>query len=291
MKRWRTPDGGTLAEGADGCFHLLDCAGAVARDYAPRIDSVQESLYTTIYVVSGGALIERMAVDTDAVSRTEERRELEGLAPLDPDESPTPADVRAALAARAEEEDQAAAKRRSRTEALARAPSDALPELEAPRYALAKRVVQYSDDIAKALLLVLSDLAELHDELDGRADAQSRVESAADELASAARLITYCADSDDGETPLFPYDFGPTPSAPQGPLLEALVAPLAELAGTPEADLLERLEELQREVVFHADVQYQFDALNTMRTFLRAATRIARAAPHVAAASLQLRGG
>jgi len=288
MKRWRTSDGGTLAEGADGCFHLLDSAGAVSRDYRPRIDSVEDSLYTTIHLVVDDALVERMAVDTDAVSRTEERRELEGLTPLGPDDSPTPAEVDAALAARAEKQGQAAAKRRSRIEALTRAPSDALPELEAPRYALAKRVVEYSDDIAKTLLLVLSDLAELYDELDGQADAQARVQTAADELASAARLVTFSGNSEDSATPLCPHEFGPTPSTPQGPLLQELVEPLAQLAGTAEADLLERLEQLQREVVFHADVQYQFDALHTMRAFLRAATRIARAAPHVAAASLRV---
>ncbi|MCA8926147.1 MAG: hypothetical protein KDD82_30350 [Planctomycetes bacterium] len=286
MKRWATADGVLAEVGGDG-FVLLDAEGQLAREFTPRIDSVEDSLYTTIYAVVGDALVQRLAVDTDALSRNEDRVELEGLRELGPEQPPTEADVRAALAARDARAGKAEERTRERIAALARSPSDALPELSSARQALAARVVRYSDDLAKALLHCLSELAELHDELEGRPDALPWVAAAAEELAGAARLITFSANPEDRALRLHPHRFGPTPTPPASPVLEALVEPLAWLEGTDHGELLERLEELQRDVIFRADMQAYFDAKETKAAYLRAATRVANAAPPLAAACLR----
>ena len=162
-------------------------------------------------------------------------------------------------------------------------------ELSVVRRALAARVAQHDDKLAHALLACLYLLAALHDRLteDAGAQALDPALGTARELAGAGRLITFTASAEDRELPLYPHTWGATPTRPTGPLLEDA----RRLLGAPSSttrqrgqELLAHLEELLRDVIFTADTQGYVDANANEVAYLRAATRISRAASLVAAA-------
>ncbi len=111
--------------------------------------------------------------------------------------------------------------------------------------------------------------------------------STAHELAGAARLITFTASTEDHELPLYPHTWGATPTRPTGPLLEDARRLLGEPSSATQQrgqELLHHLEELLRDVILSADTQGYVDANANEVAYLRAATRISRAASLVAAA-------
>ena len=135
-------------------------------------------------------------------------------------------------------------------------------ELHEERRALAARAERYGDELARALLALLDGLSGL-----GPQDSRA---AAAAALGAAARAICFRESARDRTTPLYPHDFGATPSRPRGPLL---------VEG--RAGLLAPLEDLLRELIFAADVQEYVDARGNSAAYLRAATQLARAAPHL----------
>ena len=162
-------------------------------------------------------------------------------------------------------------------------------ELSAARRALAARVVRHDDKLAHALLACLHLLAALHDRLaeDAGAEAIDSTLGSARELAGAARLITFTASAEDRELPLHLHTWGATPSRPTGPLLEEGRRLLGVPSSTTQQrgqELLDHLEELLRDVILSADTQGYVDANANEVAYLRAATRISRAASLVAAA-------
>jgi hypothetical protein len=156
-------------------------------------------------------------------------------------------------------------------------------ELSAARRALAARVARYDDKLAHALLACLHLLATLHKKLGEDAGALG----ATRELAGAARLITFTASAEDRELPLYPHTWGATPTRPTGPLLEDARSLLGEPSSATQQrglEFLDHLEELLRDVILSADIQGHIDANANEVAYLRAATRISRAASLVAAA-------
>jgi hypothetical protein len=162
-------------------------------------------------------------------------------------------------------------------------------ELSVARRALATRIAHHDDKLAHALLACLYLLKTLHDRLtkDAGAEALDPALGTARELAGAARLITFTASSEDRELPLYPHSWGATPTRPTASLLEDARRLLGEPNSTTRQrgqELLDHLEELLRDVIFTADTQGYVDANANEVAYLRAATRISRAASLVAAA-------
>ena len=158
-------------------------------------------------------------------------------------------------------------------------------ELSVARRALAARVAQHDDKLAHALLACLYLLATLHDRL--TQDAGAKALDPARELAGAARLITFTASAEDRELPLFPHTWGATPTRPTGALLEDARRLLGEPNSATQQrgqELLDHLEELLLDVILSADTQGYVDANANEVAYLRAATRISRAASLVATA-------
>jgi hypothetical protein len=162
-------------------------------------------------------------------------------------------------------------------------------ELSNARRALAARIAHHDDKLALALLSCLHLLAALHDRLteDAGGEALDPALGTARELAGAGRLITFTASTEDHELPLHPHTWGATPIRPTGTLLDDA----RRLLGVPNSatqqqgqELLDHLEELLRDVIFTADTQGYVDANANEAAYLRAATRISRAASLVAAA-------
>ena len=168
-------------------------------------------------------------------------------------------------------------------------PAAVQSELSAARRALAARVSRHEDKLAHALLACLYLLETLHDRLaeDAGAEALDPALGAARELAGAARLIIFTASAEDRELPLYPHTWGATPTRPTGPLLDDARRLLGEPSSATEQrgqELLGHLEELLRDVILSADTQGYVDANANEVAYLRAATRISRAASLVAAA-------
>lgn len=259
MKRWQLADGGTLEESehnGDMRYVQRDAEGTLCRTYEARTDSVEDSLYKTSFVVRAGRLTQHTVIETyDEPTETKERVVLEGLG----------------------QSEQSLAEQRVAT-----------PTVDGHKN-LTDRVRQHDDKLAAALLRELHGLAALRGELTKNASVEARKAFAAanDELEGTARIITFADTAEDREVAHYPHSTGATPKPPTGPLLEDARAVLGQPGNAMQQQarqLFDHLEELLRDLVFHADMQGYVDARGNESAYLRAATRISRAATLIATA-------
>ncbi len=188
MRRWRLTDGRTLAEAPSlgaAQYYQLDRAGEVERVYRESATKVQDELHRMSFVVLSRQLMRRHLIERGSgVPEDASGLELDGLTQLTAAESPTPDQVREAIARHAgggrgsEEEQQ---KKVDRMVEAAGAGARIVAR------GLAERIVRHDDELARAMLSSLRSLAELH----RSGPASESLRGATEAMALAARTISF----------------------------------------------------------------------------------------------------
>jgi hypothetical protein len=187
MRRWRLSDGRTLAEAPSIGkiqYYLLDRAGAVERAFAESATSVEGELHRLSFVVLGRQLMRRHTVERGGGSMQDVSGiELDNLTQLTAAEEPNPAQVRESIGRQQAAERAAEEERRSKMDHLAAVVGVSMRELAR---GLAERADRHDDHLARAMLVGLRSLAELHRTRRG----SDSLRAATEAIALAARLVS-----------------------------------------------------------------------------------------------------
>ena len=190
MRRWRLPDGRTLAEAPSFGkvqYYQLDRDGKIERLFGESSTSVQEELHRMSFVVLGRQLMRRHTVERGMRSPEDVSGvEIDGLTQLTALEAPVEAQVRASIAEHEASERAAEAERQVRIDRFSEAIGASARDVAR---GLADRVVRHDDELARAMLANLRSLAELKRARRG-SDAEP-LRGAAEAMALAARLISF----------------------------------------------------------------------------------------------------
>jgi len=232
MRRWRLDAGRTLAEAptlGKAQYYLLGKAGRVERLYAESATSIQAApagaerafdrlgdgvgeLHRLSFVVMGRQLMRRHVVERGS-SPTQDQSgvELDGLTQLTPQEHPTEAEVREALALH---ESGGRGLEEERQAKIDRMAESAGPGARALVRGLAERIVRHDDELAAAMLSCLRSLAEVHRSRGG----SDTLRAATEAIALAARLVALERGA-----------VGPAPPAPGDETTRTLIDSLDDL--------------------------------------------------------------
>jgi hypothetical protein len=216
VRRWRLPDGGTLAElTGGGVYARLSSQGVIVHVYREMLGGEDDSFSRYTYRVEGPALVCDDTCMTPRGTTVTTRSEIVGLRPLDTDEALTTAQIEAALAPRERKhqaaEDSILQEVRAIEQSLRIEPGG----LREAARRVADAMVRHKQEAAGALLAVVEKWSRLEKALDS--GAKAALQEAAPPLESACRIAT-----------LFQW---PDPPAP-GP----------EGASTLDPDLRQRLQ-------------------------------------------------
>jgi hypothetical protein len=187
MRRWRLPDGRTLAEAPSiGKFqyYLLGRTGGVERAFAETATSVEGELHRLSFVVLGQQMMRRHTVERGGGAMQDVSGiELDNLTQLTAAEEPSPAQVRESIARHTAPERAVEEERRGKVDHLAAVVGVSMRDLVR---GLAERADRHHDHLARALLTSLRSLAELHRSRRG----SDSLRAATEAIALAARLVS-----------------------------------------------------------------------------------------------------
>lgn len=188
MRRWRLTDGRTLAEAPSlgaAQYYQLDREGEVERVYGESATVVQDELHKMSFVVLSRQLMRRHVIERGSGSPEDASGvELDGLTQLTAAESPTPDEVREAVARHAAGGRAAVEEQQKKVDRLVEA---AGAGARVVARGLAERIVRHDDELARAMLTSLRSLAELH----RSGPASESLRAATEAMALAARTISF----------------------------------------------------------------------------------------------------
>ena len=292
MRRWKLPNGQVLAQINKDTFVCLDEANSIVNTHLPRAYAYEYDFYEWQFFVKENQFIEYMVIKGFDNERTKSRVVFDELHELDVMESPTLGEIHDAIATQKEHKAIAKLTASAMIDALAQVPIN-VPSLNIrQRRRLANRVMQYDDKLSKAMLELLTTLADFYLLIEGAA--LQEIDRLVELLDIASAFLTFDPQRSDSSVPLLSVDVESTPRKPDEPILYVLIEPrqrLTELlpqrgnSRFQKALLsISKMEDLTRKLVFAADVQSYVDAQQNAICYLKASKVIQVASRHLAAA-------